>query len=404
MKSNLIIPKTPKGFLILTILILLLTVGFVLAFSVDNILLKVAIKQGENVSKIIKITNTDSQASFKIESTGLGNLLFIEDKEFTLKPNEVKTLILNFSSQAYEPGIYVGELIVKSREEKKIPIIVEIETKEVLFDTNLNVPLIYENIYPGEKFIADVTVFNLEKIGMKTVEMNYFIKDFLGNTITSETENLAVETSALVTKTISLPKNIKSGDYVFITLTKYQNSVGTSSHFFRVVETKPFIIEKMEKSSAYIIVIIFFLAIVFFAITFLVVYSIKKKDELFLELEKQHQREMMLQFKLLEEAKKAELKRLRGKKRTKKREEFRKVRRERGRELRKKYKEREKELKKLKKLGLRAQMKRKIKQWEKEGYNVSDLKLKLQKPTRKQIEKMIREWKRKGFDISVLGK
>ncbi len=374
------------------------------AFSIDTIFLKIALKEGESVDKIIKV-ETENVADFKIQASGLGGLLFIKDeREFSLKGGESKTLLLEFNdkNENYKPGVYVGKFVVSSEKKvKEVPIVVEIETKDVLFDTNLNIPLTYENIKSGEKLVVDVTVFNLEKIGMKTVKMNYAVKDFSGNTILAENENLAVETSALVTKTISLPKNIKPGNYVFIVTSEYKNTLGTSSYFFKVVERRGQLVERIERSSLYII---FITVLILLAIVFLVIYSIRKRDELFLELEKQHRREMRLQLRLLQEARETELKRLRGEEKKKKEEEFKRIEKEKRKQLRKEYRERKKQLKKLKRSGKKKEIERKLKEWERQGYDISYLKSKLEKPTQRIIEKKLKEWRRKGYDVYVLGK
>ncbi|MEK6820209.1 MAG: hypothetical protein AABX71_00680, partial [Nanoarchaeota archaeon] len=216
-----------------------------------------------------------------------------------------------------------------------------------------------------------------------------------GDTILSESENVAIGNSASMTKAIEIPKGIEPGEYVFAATSAYQNTLGTSSHLFKVA------LQTEQTGLGYIIIVI---AVILVIVIYLVIYSVRKRDELFLELQRQHQSEMRLQFKLIEEVRRGELKELRGKVRVKRKKEFKRIEKEEKKKLKRKYAERKEELKKLKRRGLRDEMKRKIKGWQKEGYDVSYLKSRLNKPAQRTIEKRIEEWKKRGYDVGVLGK
>ena len=69
--------------------------------------------------------------------------------------------------------------------------------------------------------------------------MEYYIKDLNDNTIISESETVVVKTQTSFFKTIHIPKNLKIGDYAFIAIAKYGNSVGTGSYLFEVIDKKP---------------------------------------------------------------------------------------------------------------------------------------------------------------------
>ena len=216
-------------------------------FDVDQILIKVLIRSGEFIEKQIRIMNTgESPSEISIEALGLHDLLKIDSSSFTIKPGQTKIVSLNFSSFLPEqkieqqPGIYIGKLAVKSQKAaKEIPIVVEIETKNVLFDMNLNPVAIERRVKQGSDTTIEVRLFNLESIESVNVDVGYFVRDMNGNTIVTESETVVVKTQASFFKTISIPKNLKPGPYVFAAQTKFGNSIGTASYLFDVVGPEP---------------------------------------------------------------------------------------------------------------------------------------------------------------------
>ena len=211
-------------------------------FDVDQILLKVLVKSGDYFENRIKVMNTgNEQSKISIEVSGLSDIVSADSKEFTLKPGQTKILSLNFSSIIpnenieQQPGIYVGKLVLRSEKAtREVPVVVEIETKDVLFDMNLNPVAIERRVKQGEDTTIEVKVFNLETIESVNVDVEYFVKDMSGNTIVTESETVVVKSQASFFKTISVPKNLNPGTYVFAAKAKFGNSVGTASYMFEV--------------------------------------------------------------------------------------------------------------------------------------------------------------------------
>ena len=211
-------------------------------FDVDQILLKVLVKSGDYLQKQIRVMNTgNNPASINVELPSISDIVSADSTYFTLKPGQTKVVTLNFSSIApnqnieQQAGIYVGKLILKSEKAARdIPVVVEIETKDVLFDMNLNPVAIERRVKQGEDTTIEVKVFNLESIESVNVDVEYFVKDMNGNTIVTESETVVVKTQASFFKTISIPKNLKPGPYVFAAQAKFGKSVGTASYMFEV--------------------------------------------------------------------------------------------------------------------------------------------------------------------------
>ena len=213
------------------------------AFDVDQILLKVLVRSSEFIEKELRVMNTGQDPSvFSLEVSGLQDLVKLDSSSFRLKPGQTKIITLNFSSVMpqekieQEPGIYIGKLLTKSEKAtKEIPIVVEIETKNVLFDMNLNPVAIERKVKQGADTTIEVRLFNLESIESVNVDVEYFVKDVNGNTIMTESETVVVKTQASFFKTISIPKKLKPGPYIFAGKAKFGKSAGTSSYLFEVI-------------------------------------------------------------------------------------------------------------------------------------------------------------------------
>jgi len=330
-------------------LVLFVSPGFVLAygtkeFDVDSSLLKMVVRENES---IIKILNVDSRVDgdFSVTADGL-DFLSVEDF-FSLSAGGDKILRLEFNSSGMEPGIYSGELVISNGESVAIPVIFEIESEEVLFDGSIGVPLEYGKVYPGGRLVVENKIFNLENIGLKNIDVHYFVEDFHGNSLFSEDENLAVESRALNIKTVALPESIVPGYYLFGAVLKYGDSVGVSSYFFRVSVKEEVVAQKIDKENYFLwVVVVLLIMLVFF-----IIYYLRQRDQVFLELNKQYR---------------AEVRREKcGKVRPK-------VKQRRLTVVKKIYKNRIRAVKALRRHNRKNDVDEKLAEWKRQGYNVDE--------------------------------
>src|SRR5205823_1814544 len=119
----------------------------------------------------------------------------------------------------------------------------EVESKDVFFDSNLEIPVKYSDISPGDNMVVQLNVFDLfsgTKTGLNSssVDVEYTIHDLDGNKIISEHETLVVDNQISITKTMQFPKTIKTGQYVLSVVLNYRSSVGISSELF-TISNKP---------------------------------------------------------------------------------------------------------------------------------------------------------------------
>ena len=208
----------------------------------DQTLIKVLLKQGGSITKELAIMNVgDSSLNVEILREGVGNILAIKDNAFELSQGETKTVFINFATSdiekriTYSPGVYVGKILIRSEKETKaVPVVVEIESKDVLFDMNIDLNAQDRVIELGDSRNIEIRLFNLGKVSPANVLMDYEIKGLNGETLFTETETVVVVTQASFYKTVKIPENLNTGEYVFIAKAKYGTSTGTSSYLFEV--------------------------------------------------------------------------------------------------------------------------------------------------------------------------
>jgi len=207
-------------------------------FTFTPELIKVIIKKGDFYKSTIKVKNTgDLVEKLKINVTVLTDSVTPSEKEIEIKAGEEKEISLFFSSENLSEGTYTGALVFSSAGfEKRIPIIISVKSKLLLFDVTLNIPSKYKEVKPGEDVMLQVTLFNLGEVGKVDVHLNYYIKDFEGNTIASKESVVATETQASFSELLKLPGNIKEGQYVAGADARYDQSIGTASDIFYVTK------------------------------------------------------------------------------------------------------------------------------------------------------------------------
>jgi len=226
--------------------------------SPEEIIIK--LKQGETKEVVLSIENTYSRAlTFNLESTGFYDFIGVEESSFTLNPGEIRSVNIDFlAKETAIPGFYIGKIIVTGGNLKKeVLTLVSIESKESLFDVAVNIPQQYKKVFPGGDFLVEVTLYNLGETGRVDAFLDYEIKDEKGNTISSSSESIAVETRASLIKNIHIPENTKPGRYALYVGVTYDEKTAGSMASFEVVPEGVLLWEKI-----YISLIILLITIV----------------------------------------------------------------------------------------------------------------------------------------------
>lgn len=367
------------------------------SFRVDNILIKSVVKTGESLTNELTI-RTEKPETFHAQIKGLGGFVSFEDRDFFVDGK--KTLKINFDAGINNEGVYTGSLIIEGESDKKeIPIILEIQSKNLLYATNLDMAVDYKELTKKDEFSAGIRLFNLNDTKTHNIEVSYKIKNTKSESVFSEKENIAVGTEALFTKTISLPEDINLGTYVFIVETRYSDSVSTSSYLFSIVDK-----EKKTSGNQDWLVNIFSIAVIVFllGVIILIIYMISDRNKIFAELERMHDKDLELSISKIDKREKKYLNKIKNAEQKQKIagrfSELRARTRERIKQIRKEH---ELEIKKLKKQKKENKINAKLREWKKQGYNVNELKIEL-KAHEKGVDKQIEAWAKQGYDTSAL--
>ncbi len=218
--------------------------------EIDQSLLRFFIKGGDNLNKEIKITNLGENKELKIV-TNL-DIVKLDKEKLYLNSGEIENLKVNINSQSYNPGVYSGKIsLIYGKDKKDIPIIIEIESKNPLFDVNLNIP--EREIKAGNDLILDIAAFNLMNEINTKVNLNYFIKDLDKNVISDFNEEVIIKDRDSYSRGIFIPNNINPGRYIVGIVINYGNSYGTTSYFFNVIEQEEGFVEKLKEKPIYLV-------------------------------------------------------------------------------------------------------------------------------------------------------
>jgi heme exporter protein D len=367
------------------------------SFDTDVIFLKVGVIENGTSIHEVTIENFDSEAKyFRINPMGLADFVNISEREVRIEGKESRKISLVFCCNKNIPGVYIGKLVISSgTESRDIPIIFEVQSRDVFFDSNINLFPSGGDISVDQTLNSEIKIFDLAGLGENRINLSYSVKNFNGKTILSGEESLIIDGKLDYSRSINLPEDSELGEYVFIAVIQYGDSFGTSSATFRVVEEPVQLYA--EKGIIWVIAIFAFF---FFMFAVLFVYSVSSRDRLLREMNNQYRREMRRQVSLIKESEKeADKLTLQEKKEYKK--ELKRIKKERLNALRK---ERDKEVKAIRKRKKGTNYEILLKKWRSKGYNTRVLEQKYKIPSVSEIKKKVSSWKKKGYDTSVLDK
>jgi uncharacterized membrane protein len=234
--------------------------------SVEDIL--VFLKQGEKTTEDIIITNNGNQKlDIILESPEIEDFVEISEKSFTLDKGESKKILIDISVDGNAvPRVYIGHLFIETDGIRKdIPIIIEVESKETLFDISIEIPEEYLYISPGDELFAKIDLQNLVTDIETDVKLEYIIRDINENVMISETEIVSVEDRKTFAKVIKIPKDIELGRYVLYVRAIYDGKVASSSQWFTIGKKEIF--KRIDIFSILLIILI---------LIFIVLYKYKK--------------------------------------------------------------------------------------------------------------------------------
>jgi len=366
-------PCIRNGSLIVFFLFLLYNVQ-AQAFETNNVFIKLTLQEGGSAERIFSVS-TQEGGTVNLELIGTSGAS-LNDNSVFLNKGEAKELTLRFNTAGLSPSIYIGSLKLSSAEDVAItPLILEVESKDMLFDANVDIFPNYREIFSGEEIIAQFKIFDLtsggttEGLGPTRVNVDYYIYDLNGQIVSSQSEEILVDKQVQLTKTFSFPPDLDSGDYVLAVKARYSSYMGLSSALFTIKEPgkKPFFgTFSFEAWPVYLPIGAFVFLI------FIFIYFIHERNKILAELKLYHKAEMQQMRSFLHGHEKILRKNNTLIKPRIKQEIHKKIR-----ALSMEHGRRESELKRLKQQGNIAEMRKKLAEWKQKGIHTRLSKYKL---------------------------
>ena len=185
-----------------------------------------------------------AQVSFSIEDQNdtnssdyqLSSLIKLDKTTMSLAPNTGDQLAMTVFGNG-KPGVYNGSLVIDGDLKEKIPVTIELLDKDkipvqaLLISLDLN----KRNFYSNEQVKLKTDLQNLLSDQSYPVELQFTIQNLKGKTVWSDSANVYVQTSFSLLKSIQLPNNIPTGDYVLRVSADYLGLSGGASTSFSVI-------------------------------------------------------------------------------------------------------------------------------------------------------------------------
>jgi len=206
---------------------------------VEPQIIRISLKVGDSIEKQISLSNlATTSLAVQVQHTGLDNIISFYEDAFTLKSFQSKIFNVLFSADNnLTPDVYNGKIVFTAHDiQREIIVIVEVESKRILFDVKTYIPGQYKKVNPGQEILANIDLYNLQATGLANIKMIYHIKDTEGNIVVAAEEFITTADDVSFVKRLVLPRDIKLGDYIFSVAAKYKDSVAISSDVFTVTD------------------------------------------------------------------------------------------------------------------------------------------------------------------------
>ncbi|MCK4650231.1 hypothetical protein KAT36_03275 [Candidatus Pacearchaeota archaeon] len=238
-------------------------------FTLDKTQINVKLKQGETMEVAFNISNP-TRVKKKMEVTSDMEDMMKIYNDFSLEGGETKEVKIDIiAKETKTPDVYLGRIyITDGKVKKEILILIEVVSKESLFDIELEIFNEDLKISPGEEMTFEIALMRLlQRQETMDVTVNYVIKDEEENEVLSLSDTRAIETTLSFVKRIDLPEDLIEGKYFLYVQVEYEGKIASASSWFEV-ESEKSLVEFIKDFKSYLIstaVMILLLIIAFFA-------------------------------------------------------------------------------------------------------------------------------------------
>ena len=185
-----------------------------------------------NREQIISITNTGTTSvNLTITYQNLTNMVMFSETSFSVAPGETKEITAVFVGLS-RTGIFTGKIFIGGQ---TILVSINVETKLLLFDSNIVVLNEDYIVRQGDKLRTSVTLVPLGDLERLDVALNYVIKDYDGKVYLTRSETVLIESP------VNFKRNFDTGilppgKYIVGLELIYPNGVAPSSAHFEVIK------------------------------------------------------------------------------------------------------------------------------------------------------------------------
>ncbi|MEK6918148.1 MAG: hypothetical protein AABW51_04330 [Nanoarchaeota archaeon] len=244
-------------------------------FEITPNFITTTIFQDEGKQFDIKISNTGgTPLVITSEIENASNMAILNYENVSLNQGQSKTIQLYlYALSKTNPSVYYGKIIFRSGNiVKTLNIVLEIKSREALFDIKIRVPSEFKNVIAGNDVRAFVNLLNVGLYGTPVdVDLVLYITDFNKLVLyESSKEVIAVKTNLSVPRDLHVPLGTKTGTYIVLGEAKYGNITISTYDTFNVIEKK-------YLRATFFLLILGILLLVFLILFFL--YKRRKKKE-----------------------------------------------------------------------------------------------------------------------------
>ncbi|MGV8150802.1 MAG: helicase HerA domain-containing protein [Candidatus Woesearchaeota archaeon] len=174
---------------------------------------------------------------FTIEGdSNLTNMVKLDKSAMSIAPNTNDQLTLTIFGEGI-PGVYNGSLLIEGDLNEKIPIRIELLSKDRLPVESLLIMLDIDDkeIFGNQKLKFKTSLHNLLTDQSYPVSLQYTIQNDRGETVWTDHSNVYVQTSFSLLKSATLPENLQTGDYILRVTANYLGLSSGASAAFSIV-------------------------------------------------------------------------------------------------------------------------------------------------------------------------
>ncbi|MEK6945177.1 MAG: hypothetical protein AABW63_00080 [Nanoarchaeota archaeon] len=231
--------------------------------------------QDEGKQFDIKINNNGGTSLLiTSEIQNISNMAILNYENISVNKGESKTIQLYlYALSKTGPGVYYGKIVFRSGNlVKTLNIVLEVKSREALFDIKIRVPSEFKNVVAGDDVRAFINLLNVGLYGTPVdVDLVLYVTDFNKLVLyESSKEVIAVKTNLSVSRDLHVPLGTPAGTYIVLGEAKYGNITVSTYDTFNVVEKK-------YLRATFFLLIIGILLLVFLILFFL--YKRRKKKE-----------------------------------------------------------------------------------------------------------------------------